>query len=380
MEYTIVVAASASDPAPLQYIAPYAGCAMGEYFLYNGQARALHLRRSLEAGGGLPRDLAPAPPSAGPRGVPRRRLLPALPPARARREAQRRARRRLADGAADHRDAGRRRLGLHPDERHLDHRRTDLPRDRPLLLGRPAGHQRRHLGLPRRRLGADPRDADGRGHAPPRPRAVPRAGGLRAVRLRPRQGDAGAAQPRRAPGRDPEAGAVRPDATSSSRSPRSSPGTKGFLDDLRVEAVLPFETALHKYLSIAEDASSSPRSRKAAKLDEGARGEAARPRSARSRSCSSREQAARRSRAHVASLIDIRRRIRSVKNTQQITKAMKMVGGHASAARRTASSRRARTRRRSRRRSPRWRRASRRTRTDAAHPLLAARRGEAASS
>ena len=36
MEHTIVVAASASDPAPLQYIAPYAGCAMGEYFMYNG--------------------------------------------------------------------------------------------------------------------------------------------------------------------------------------------------------------------------------------------------------------------------------------------------------------------------------------------------------
>jgi F-type H+-transporting ATPase subunit alpha len=32
MEYTIVVVATASEPAPLQYIAPYAGCAMGEYF------------------------------------------------------------------------------------------------------------------------------------------------------------------------------------------------------------------------------------------------------------------------------------------------------------------------------------------------------------
>jgi len=35
MEHTIVVNASASDPAPLQYLAPYTGCAMGEYFLYN---------------------------------------------------------------------------------------------------------------------------------------------------------------------------------------------------------------------------------------------------------------------------------------------------------------------------------------------------------
>ena len=37
MEYTIVVAANASDPSPLQYIAPYAGCAMGEYFRDNGR-------------------------------------------------------------------------------------------------------------------------------------------------------------------------------------------------------------------------------------------------------------------------------------------------------------------------------------------------------
>src|SRR3954464_15754600 len=34
MDYTIVVAAGASDPAPLQFIAPYAGCAMAEYFMY----------------------------------------------------------------------------------------------------------------------------------------------------------------------------------------------------------------------------------------------------------------------------------------------------------------------------------------------------------
>jgi len=37
MDHTIIVTASASDPAPLQYIAPLAGCAMGEYFMYNGK-------------------------------------------------------------------------------------------------------------------------------------------------------------------------------------------------------------------------------------------------------------------------------------------------------------------------------------------------------
>ena len=37
MDYTIVVAATASEPAPMQYLAPYAGCAMGEWFRDNGK-------------------------------------------------------------------------------------------------------------------------------------------------------------------------------------------------------------------------------------------------------------------------------------------------------------------------------------------------------
>jgi len=36
LEYSIIVAATASDPAPLQFLAPYSGCAMGEYFRDNG--------------------------------------------------------------------------------------------------------------------------------------------------------------------------------------------------------------------------------------------------------------------------------------------------------------------------------------------------------
>jgi len=38
MEYTVVVCATASDPAPLQYLAPYSGCAIGEEFMWNGKA------------------------------------------------------------------------------------------------------------------------------------------------------------------------------------------------------------------------------------------------------------------------------------------------------------------------------------------------------
>ena len=93
-----------------------------------GQGRALRLRRPHQARLRLPADVAAAAPPAGPRGLPGRRLLPALAAARAGGAPQRRPRRRLADRAADHRDAGQRRLRLHPDQRDLDHRRPDLPR------------------------------------------------------------------------------------------------------------------------------------------------------------------------------------------------------------------------------------------------------------
>src|SRR3984957_4735091 len=41
LDYTIVVAATASDPAPLQYLAPFSGCAMGEWFRDNGLAAVI---------------------------------------------------------------------------------------------------------------------------------------------------------------------------------------------------------------------------------------------------------------------------------------------------------------------------------------------------
>ena len=37
LDNTIIVAAAADEAAPIKFMAPYAGCAMGEYFLYNGR-------------------------------------------------------------------------------------------------------------------------------------------------------------------------------------------------------------------------------------------------------------------------------------------------------------------------------------------------------
>ncbi len=128
MDYTIVVSATASDPAPMQFVAPYAGCAMGEYFRNNGK-HALIIYDDLSKHAQAYRQvslLLRRPPGreafpgdifnlhstvAGTRGETQRQ----------RPEVQSRLRqgRRLADRAADHRDAGRRLLGLHPDQRHF---------------------------------------------------------------------------------------------------------------------------------------------------------------------------------------------------------------------------------------------------------------------
>ena len=182
--------------------------------------RAHHLRRPDEAGVGVPAGVAAPAPSAGPRSLSGRRVLPPLPAARARRARVRGVRRevhqgrgqgqdRLAHRAADHRDAGGRRDGVRADQRDLDHRRPDLPRNRPLQRRRPARDQRGHLGVAGRRRGADQGDQEAGRRRAPVARAIPRARGLRAVRLRPRRSDAEAARPRPARHRAHEAAAVR---------------------------------------------------------------------------------------------------------------------------------------------------------------------------
>ncbi len=202
MDYTIIVSAPAQEAAPIKWMAPFAGAAMGEHFLYNGK-HALVIYDDLSKHADSYRQLSlllRRPP--GREAFPGRRLLPALAPARARLQAERRARRRLAHRASDHRDAGGRRVGLHPDERDLDHGRPDLPRVRPVLLRRAPGHQRRHLGLARGRERADEGDEEGRGAPAPRPGAVPRARGVRAVRLGARPRHPAGALARRADGGD----------------------------------------------------------------------------------------------------------------------------------------------------------------------------------
>src|SRR2546429_22268 len=72
MDYTIVVVASASEPAPLQYIAPYSGCTMAEYFMYDEKRATLCIYDDLSKQAAAYRQLSlvlrrPPGPEADPR-------------------------------------------------------------------------------------------------------------------------------------------------------------------------------------------------------------------------------------------------------------------------------------------------------------------------
>ncbi|MGY4499482.1 flagellar biosynthesis/type III secretory pathway ATPase [Bradyrhizobium sp. GM24.11] len=208
LEYSIIVAATASDPAPMQYIAPFTGCTMGEYFRDNGM-HAVIIYDDLSKQAVAYRQMS---------------LLLRRPPGREAypgdvfylhsRLLERAAKLNkdqglgLADGAAGHRNPGQRRVGLHSDQRHLDHRRSDLPGNRPVLPGHPSCGERRSVGVARRLLGADQGHQEGRRQDQGRAGAVPRNGGVRAVRLRPRRLDPAPAESRLAPHRTAEAAAI----------------------------------------------------------------------------------------------------------------------------------------------------------------------------
>ena len=121
MSKTVVVAASASDPATMQYLAPYAGCSMGEYFRNNGK-HALIIYDDLSKHAAAYREIS---------------LLLRRPPGREAfpgdvfylhsRLLERAAKMnddlggREPDGTSRDRNPGRRHLGLHSNQCHLHH-------------------------------------------------------------------------------------------------------------------------------------------------------------------------------------------------------------------------------------------------------------------
>ena len=162
MDYTTIVAANAADPASLRYIAPYAGCAMGQEMMYAGK-HVLIIYDDLSKHAQAYREI-----SLVLRRPPGREAYPGDIFYLHSRLLERAA--KLSDelgagshdGAARDRDAAGRRVGVHPDELDLDHRRPDLSGHQSVLSRHPAGHRRRALGVARRRQRADQGDESGR--------------------------------------------------------------------------------------------------------------------------------------------------------------------------------------------------------------------------
>ena len=195
MAYTTVVCAHASETAPMLYIAPYAGAAIGEYFMYRGRD-VLIVYDDLSKQAVAYREIS---------------LLLQRPPGR---EAYPGdvfyLHSRLLERAARLSEAaGGRHLGLYPDERHLHHRRADLPRDGPVPRRCAPGHQRGPVRVACRRRGAARRDEAGRRPSAHGPGTVPGAGVVRAVRLGSGQGHTRHARARQPHDRAFEAAAVR---------------------------------------------------------------------------------------------------------------------------------------------------------------------------
>ena len=247
MEYTIIISAPAQEAAPIKWMAPFTGAAMGEHFLFDGK-HALVIYDDLTKHADAYRQLS---------------LLLRRPPGR---EAFPGdvfyLHSRLLERACKLSDelGGGSLTALPVIETQAGDVAAYIPTNvisitdgqifleaEPLLLGHPAGDQRRHLGLPRRRQRADEGDEEGRRPPPPRPRPVPRARGVRAVRLRARRGDAAGARAGRADGRDAQPAAV-PAVGDRGAGRAIYAGIHGWLDKVPVGQVPRFQEELRETL------------------------------------------------------------------------------------------------------------------------------------
>ena len=253
MGHTIIVAASASEPAPMLYLAPYAATAMGEYFRDNGK-HALVMYDDLSKHAMAYREISlllrrPPGREAYPGDVfyLHSRLLE-----RSSKMSKERGGGSLTALPVIETQAGDVSAYIPTNVISITDGQIFLG-DRPVQLRRPPGRQRRPFGFARRLLGGHQGGQAGGLHAQARPGAVPRAGGLRAVRLRPRPAHAEAANRGQR-------------LTELLKQPQFHPltwqqqavvlfaGTQGYLDDLKVTDIRAFEDGLYKYFATAQQA------------------------------------------------------------------------------------------------------------------------------
>ena len=122
MEYTIIVAATADSPATLQYLAPYTGAALAEYFMYNGR-HTLAIYDDLSKQAQAYREMSlllRRPP--GREAYPGDVFLSSLSTSRTCSQTKRHPRRGKHDSSSHRRDTGRGRFRLHSHECNLNHR------------------------------------------------------------------------------------------------------------------------------------------------------------------------------------------------------------------------------------------------------------------
>ena len=196
MAYTTVVVSTASDLAPLQYIAPYSGCAIGEEWMENGED-VLVVYDDLSKHATAYRTLS---------------LLLRRPPGR---EAYPGdvfyLHSRLLERAvrtSHHRDPGRRCICIHPYQRYFHYRWTDLSGDRNVQLRFPSCGKCRFVRIPCRWCRTDQGYEEDRSTDPYRACPVQRAGFLRTVRIRTGCGYQGEAGTGRTDQRSAEAASV----------------------------------------------------------------------------------------------------------------------------------------------------------------------------
>ena len=320
MDYTTIVTAPASEAAPIKWMAPFAGAAMGEYFLYKGE-HALVIYDDLTKQADAYRQLS---------------LLLRRPPGREAfpgdvfylhsRLLERACKLNDELGAGSltalpiiETQAGDVSAYIPTNVISITDGQIFLQSDLFFSGVRPAVN----VGISVSRvgsLGADQGDEEGRRPPAPRPRPVPRAGGVRAVRLRARPGDAVGAEPRREDGRDPQPAAVRAVADGGAggralrgrqRLPRRHPDRRAsprFQEELRQQ--------LRADGDVLQD---DPR-------DEGPRRR--RPTEKLNAAIEKAQddvQRRGRRRTRMASTQDLKRRVRSISNTRKLTRAMELV-------------------------------------------------------
>ena len=256
MEHTIVVVAGAEDPAPLQYLAPYAGAAMGEEVMENG----------VEIDGALVKDALCVYDDLTKHAWAYREmaLLLRRPPGR---EAYPGdvfyLHSRLLERAArlNEDNGGGSLTALPIIETQANDVSAYIPTnvisitDGQIYLesdlfnaGQRPGAQRGHLGVPRGLGRADQGDEEGGRPAQAGPGPVPRAGGVRPVRVRPGQGHPRPADPRREDLRGHQAAPVQPARRWRSRSPSCGSSPTASSTTSPPPRVKEFEAQFYRFL------------------------------------------------------------------------------------------------------------------------------------